>query len=110
MIRYTDSVHKVFAVSLSIILASMIYFGILFPHAMTKQLNLEFRVGSVLVVLSSAFFFIMAENKYQARRGQKVSPSALVERELELKEQNQRNFYPIPQPKELQDYLRIAYL
>lgn len=102
--------HKVFAVSLSIVLASMIYFGLLFPHAMGRKLNLDFRVGSVLVVLSSFCFYIIAEQKYQAHWILKSSPSALYERELELKEQNHRNMHLNRQPKELKDYLKIAML
>lgn len=104
--------HKVFAVSLSIIVASMIYFGVLFPHAMSQNLNLEFRTGSVIVVMSSVFFYMISEQKYQAgvQHLKQAHTAAHYQRELELREQNLRVMHLNRQPTELKDYIRIAML
>ena len=61
VIKHSDSIHKVFAVSISIMLATFIYSGILFPHYM--PINTSFFMGAMLVTISSITYFYLIEKK-----------------------------------------------
>ena len=59
--KYSDSIHKLFATSISIIIASFLYSGILFPHYM--PLNNTFYSGSMVILLSALAYFVLAGKK-----------------------------------------------
>ena len=60
--KYADSIHKLFAVSISIILASGLYSGVLFPHYL--PLNATFHTGSAIILFSAIAYYILAGNKH----------------------------------------------
>ena len=87
--------------------SSIVYYGLLFPHAI--KLNLQFRVGAVLVIASSAVFSRISEDKYQnaLALAREQLPSQHDEKDLLLAGSLKRRDAT---PRKIEEFLSLAML